>query len=674
MVKPTWRKALAVTRRGVRVVRAAAGDPKALARVGVAAARRAPRVAAAAAVLFAGGAIAVGSGFGAAPGSPFGAGDQVWTAYQFAASVICHRGGAAMLWPPEVDTQPEGDRIDWRLVAAVGQVSSAHAAGVAINAFGDTLAPLVGTHERSDTDGGRFDGSAATDARVGPLALWPAEIAAEGVDGNFDQIVDPHNVWDAAVTAAASLCVRGAADDPVGALLEWRGDRAWAERVLAAWEDITFQAAAATGPVPWGAPLAYTPRSASGGGPVLAALLDRWAGADTAVTCEGGVCGVKLGFVPDDVAAWAGLLEAGFGAPAAVPNWGFTAAGDPSRHTRIMPWTPGLSWLFPATPPPQPYRYTPPAWWTFTLPPTAAAWTEPTEVPLLRIPTAVGTAVYAPAAGTAEYHAGGCAHIHDQDGALWELCGVYAHPGGTAPPPSGPLQRLLRDWPELERAARLPPPAVLINLGTFSCRTVHDSDTWSPHSWNNAVDIAVDVDGDLDREQQDMDSAVSHDALSRLTAALARTMHNPRTSLLEDGSTLIQDQAPQLGRYQIRNLVFNLDYQPGTAVSVVRHDEHLHVDFWVGRPQPAEPDCAPHEVAAGEDIGVAPGGFVTVAVSGPEGRRLCPQVLFRSWQRGDPLTPAALENELLAEEEAAAEAAEADGDAAEPEELEGCDE
>ena len=161
--------------------------------------------------------------------------------------------------------------------------------------------------ERADTDGGRLDGSAAGDARVGPLGLWPTEIVAEGLDGNADDIVDPSNVWDSAVTAAAAaLCTRGASTDPVGALLEWRGDRAWADLVLAAWDDIAFAAPEGVGAVPWGAPLAYTPRSAGGGGPVLAALLDRWSNLTGAVTCEGGVCGVKLGFVPEDVAAWSG--------------------------------------------------------------------------------------------------------------------------------------------------------------------------------------------------------------------------------------------------------------------------------------------------------------------------------------------------------------------------------
>ena len=153
-------------------------------------------------------------------------------------------------------------------------------------------------------------------------------------------------------------------------------------------------------------------------------------------------------------------------------------------------------------------------------------------------------------------------------------------------------------------------------------------------------------------------------------------MYNPQTSTRPDGSTLIQDQAPQLGRYQIRNVIFNLDYEPGSPVSVVRHDEHLHVDFWVG-PQPADPDCSPHTVTAGEGLGVLPSGTVRIAVSGPEGMRLCPQVLFRAWQRGDPLTPAALEAEILAEMEAETEEeaeTEDTNEPDEPEEPEGCDE
>ena len=682
-------KALRLGRRGIK---AAAGDPRALARLGLAATRRVPKALRwLAAAVVAVTAVAASSSWlvtgvdeargdplvlGAGPGAPFGAGDRVWTAYQLAASVICERGGGSMLWPPDVDTQPEGDRVDWRLVAAVGQVVSLHGQGGAVDGFGDMAGRLVGAVGRPDTDGGRFDGSGAGDAPVGLLGLWPSEIVAAGLDGNGDEIVDPHNVWDSVATAAGELCTRGAATDPVAALLAWRGDREWTDRVLAVWNGIADAAPRRIGGMPPGAPLAYTPRTAGGGGPGLASLLDRWPAAVPAVACEGGLCGVKLGFVPEAVAGWGGLLEAGFAAPAAVPGWGVTVTGDAIRHARIHPWAGHLSWLFPSSSPPQPARYSPPAWWTFALAPTSARWTEPTDGYWLRIPAAAGTTVYAPTDGIAEYHAGGCVEIHDGDEALWTLCGVYAHPGGSAPPRSGPLQRLLRDWPELERAAHLPPPARLINLGTFACRTVHASTTWSQHSWNNAVDVAVDVDGDLQRSQHDMDSAITHEGLSRLTLALARTMHNPHTSILADGSTLIQDQAPQLGRYQLRNLIFNFDYEPGTAVSVVRHDEHLHADFWVG-PQPAEPDCSPHEVTAGEGLGVAPSGAVRVAVSGPEGTRLCPQVLFGEWQRGNPLTPAALEAEILAGQEAADEGTPDGEDTDEPDspdEPEGCDE
>ena len=441
--RPRLRRVLVAAARGLR---AAGGDPKSLARVGLAAVRRVPRVlrwlaAAGGVLILTAGMWSMGHratseeqplGVRAGPGAPFGASDQVWTAYQLAASVICEVGGGATLYPPNVDTQPEGDRVDWRLVAAVGQVSSLHAQGAGVNAFGDTSPRLVGPLERSDTDGGGWDGSSSADARVGPLALWPAEVVAEGLDGNADDIVDPHNVWDAVATTAAALCVRGASGDPVGALLDWRNDRDWADLVLGAWDDIAFLAPKGVGTVPWGAPLAYTPRAAGGGGPVLAALLDRMEAPSSAVTCEGGICGVKLGFVPPDVSGWEGLLEAGFGAPVAVANWGFTVAGDTTRHARIHPWTRRLSWLFPAGTPPQPRWYTPPAWWAFTLPPSSPLWTEPAEGYWLRIPAAKGTTVYAPTAGIAEYRGGRCLTILDRDGSRWALCGVYAHPTGTS--------------------------------------------------------------------------------------------------------------------------------------------------------------------------------------------------------------------------------------------------
>ena len=659
----------------LRGVRAYGGDPRAAARLVASAARRAPTttkwllagavvglvammvLASAARNLVEAlpfgvrapaipniGGVDLGAGSGLAPaGGPVSS--QMWMAYQIAASVVCWEDGSVAVWSSR-EPPPPGGRVDWRLVAAVGQVETGHGLGVGVNAFGDTLHQLVvdAGDGGADTDGGRFDGSAGGDFRSGPMGLLPSQVVSDGVDGNGDGIADPHNVWDAAATVAGGLCVRGVSADPARALLRWRPDREWAEAVLAVWADLARLAPETAGVVPAGAPLAYTPTApgvAPTAGPVLMSLIDRWGGGPTPrVECAGGVCGWRLGFVPEGVDEWVGLRRAGFGAPVPVPRWGVTVSGDPTRHDRIPAWHPlaGLSWPLPSSPPPQPGGYDTPPWWTFHLPPAAEAWTAPTDGYQLGLGTVAGAMVFSPTDGIAEYHAGGCAEVTDSEGGMWKLCGVRAQPSSGAPPRTGPLQRLLRDWGRLVVASGIAPPVSLISLGTFSCRTVAGSETWSQHSWNNAVDIATDIDGNLTRDPHDMDSAATHNALSNLVSFLTRTMANPQTRILEDGSTLVQDQAPRLGGYQIRNVIFNLGYQPGGPVNVTRHDEHVHVDFWVGA-QPAAPACTPHEVAAGDLLGVA-SGTVTVEVFDPDGGSVCPQILFAAWRAGDPLTPA----------------------------------
>ena len=664
-----------------RAARAYAGDPKAIARLVRDAVRNTPRalrvgvaagIAAAAVMAMTAAAesdreVDIPIGVLAGSGKAFNATPQVWTSYQIAGSVLCLPGGGSALWTDSTFTPPVGDRLDWRLVAAIGQVESGHAFDTPVNAFGDLLAPMVGPPLGvADTDGGRFDFSASRDARVGPLALLPSEVVSAGLDGNSDQIVDPHNVWDSAATAASLLCSLGVVDDPATALLRWRGDPDWADRVLDVWADMERTVPSAPGTVPWGAPLSYTPTSAAAG-PVLAALMASWGGSPDDVECVTGTCVWRLAQAPEGIAAWAGLREAGFAAPVALGGFGVAAVGDPTRNDRIAAWHPnGLAWPLASTTPPQPDGYETPAWWAFALSPANPAWTAPTDDYEVELPVAAGAVVYSPTAGLAEYHAGGCVEVTDNDGALWRLCGVRSQPTVGAPPATGPLQGFLRDWPRLEAAAGVAAPALLANLGTFACRTVSGSDTWSQHSWHNAVDLGVDIDGNLQREPYDLDSQTTHDALTRLTRYLARTMANPHTRILDNGSTLIQDQAPQLGGYQIRNLIFHEAYTPGGPVVVTRHDEHLHVDFWAGN-QPSEPDCAPHQVTAGELVGIAYGGTVTVAVTTPEGLRLCPQVLFEAWAAGEPLTPANLN-------EPPAETDEPEGpDEPEEEAEEGCD-
>ena len=285
-----------------RAARAYAGDPKAIARlvrdavhntpralrVGVAAGIATAAVMAMTAAAESDREVDIPIGVLAGSGEAFNAAPQVWTSYQIAGSVLCLPGGGSALWTDSTFTPPVGDRLDWRLVAAIGQVESGHAFDTPVNAFGDLLAPMVGPLLGvADTDRGRFDFSASRDARVGPLALLPSEVVSDGLDGNGDQIVDPHNVWDSAATAASLLCSLGVVDDPAKALLRWRGDPDWADRVLDVWVDMERTVPSAPGAVPWGAPLAYTPTSAAAG-PVLAALMASWGAPPTMWTVSPG--------------------------------------------------------------------------------------------------------------------------------------------------------------------------------------------------------------------------------------------------------------------------------------------------------------------------------------------------------------------------------------------------
>ena len=612
-------------------------------------------------------------GVEAASGAFFGASPPVWTAYQVAAHrVICadgQPGSAGVSF--EVGEPPGLTRVDWRLVAAVGQASGA-SAGVFINGFGDMEPTVSDRVEGSDTDGGRFDLDSSADRRAGPLRMLPSVVTSHGQDGNFDGISDPHNIFDAAATAAAFLCEHRADSDPKGALTAWYGgDGGRVDQALAVWTDITAGALPAPGLVPPGAPLAAAPPEAHPGlpsDPVLAAVLKRLSADPAAeeIKCGHGRCGWYLGSVPEGLAGWSGLLEAGLAAPAAVPGWGVAGWGDAARTGRLPVRFPDadLTWPFPVSPPPQPEASDPPGWWTFHTPP--AAWTTPGG-PAVEIPAAPGAAVYSPSAGALTLTPGDgldCVDITDNDGGVWTLCGLRVRAGkGTSVPMSAPLSALMGRWGEMAAAADLPPGASLVSLGTFSCRHIAGSESWSQHSWNNAVDIAVDSDGRPGRSVEDMSSEVSYTALIRVRNWLVRQIGDPPPKPQKDGSTVYT--GPPGNPLGIRNVIFNDSYRPGGPVSVVRHDEHIHVDFWPRKT--GDPDCAPETgVSAGDLIGVAY-GTVTVTVTAPGGDALCPQALFAAWAEDDPLTPAVLEENLAA---AAEEAAASDGGGTAPEEPE----
>ena len=113
--------------------------------------------------------------------------------------------------------------VDWTILAGIGQVESRHGLLDARHELapdgdvepairGRALDGRGGTQTIPDTDGGEFDGDATWDRAMGPLQFIPTTWAELGRDGNGDGRADPDNLYDAALTAVAHLCLREPGD------------------------------------------------------------------------------------------------------------------------------------------------------------------------------------------------------------------------------------------------------------------------------------------------------------------------------------------------------------------------------------------------------------------------------------------------------------------------------
>jgi len=105
--------------------------------------------------------------------------------------------------------------VDWPAIAALGRIESNHGryAGTQVALNGDAYPrilgiPLDGTRSAlvTDTDGGALDGDTTFDRAVGPMQFIPSTWVRIGDDGNYDGIVDPNNIYDAALSTASYLC------------------------------------------------------------------------------------------------------------------------------------------------------------------------------------------------------------------------------------------------------------------------------------------------------------------------------------------------------------------------------------------------------------------------------------------------------------------------------------
>ncbi|MET9122196.1 NlpC/P60 family protein [Streptomyces sp. NPDC004528] len=132
---------------------------------------------------------------------------RMLAAYKTAARLVASRAQACrgMVWP---------------VLAGIAKVESNHAAGRSIAANGDIRPRIYGvllngsgaggnTSAFPDTDGGRWDGTAAGERAVGPFQFLPSTWEVIGQDGNGDHTADPHNANDAALGAAVYLCGNG---------------------------------------------------------------------------------------------------------------------------------------------------------------------------------------------------------------------------------------------------------------------------------------------------------------------------------------------------------------------------------------------------------------------------------------------------------------------------------
>jgi membrane-bound lytic murein transglycosylase B len=110
-------------------------------------------------------------------------------------------------------------KLRWTTLAAIGKIESDHgrAKGAKLGEDGKALPPIVGppldgTNNNKripDTDAGTLDFDKKWDRAVGPMQFLPTTWVAYAVDADNDQLADPHDLDDAALTAAYYLCASG---------------------------------------------------------------------------------------------------------------------------------------------------------------------------------------------------------------------------------------------------------------------------------------------------------------------------------------------------------------------------------------------------------------------------------------------------------------------------------
>ncbi len=136
--------------------------------------------------------------------------------------------------------------VSWSVLAGIGRTETNHGTyrGATVGNDGVVRPPIFGPELDGsnafaivrDSDAGRLDGTANTDRAVGPMQFLPSTWRTVGLDADGDGTADPHDLYDAAASAADYLCRSGPGlSDPArlrAAVLTYNRSQEYADLVL----------------------------------------------------------------------------------------------------------------------------------------------------------------------------------------------------------------------------------------------------------------------------------------------------------------------------------------------------------------------------------------------------------------------------------------------------------
>jgi membrane-bound lytic murein transglycosylase B len=158
-----------------------------------------------------------------------------------APALRAYRFAAAVLARTDADCG-----LDWSLLAAIGDVESDHGryGNAVLGADGTSSPPILGPRldgtgdvaAIADSDDGSLDSDTRWDRAVGPMQFIPSTWAVVGSDADGDGVRDPHDLDDAALSAAAYLCAGpgdlSTAEGQRAAVYRYNPSRAYVRLVL----------------------------------------------------------------------------------------------------------------------------------------------------------------------------------------------------------------------------------------------------------------------------------------------------------------------------------------------------------------------------------------------------------------------------------------------------------